>query len=222
MTHASRSDVQATLAQLRTLLRQKPPSGPNYPAEAARDRLTEQMVCLAADDDAFLVECLAEAFDACRRDDDEREVCGAIILALRRRDSLLGAADVLGRIALAEPSVPWLSAYVVQVVGTCNPRPFERLLREAAGSSCEVLRAWAAESLIAAGLATPTEIDALLRDPDEGVQRLTARGLAELRTADAIFRLTERALHHDDGKAREQAWWLLGGCRLAPARGGEC
>ncbi len=218
----SRSEVRALLADLRTLLQQDPPSGPNFPAEAARDRAIAQMCQLPPGDDPFLVELLEEAFVGCRHDDKEQVVCGAIVDALRSRDSRT-AADILGRIALAEPTIGWLSWSVVEVLGGWNPRAFEAILRQAAiGSSDGLVRRWAAEMLVAAALATPSEIDGFLRDPDDGVRRLTTRGLATLRTADALVRLTEIALRHEDDRLREQVWSLLGYWQLTPARGGRC
>ena len=124
----SRSEVHALLAHLRILLHQPPPSGPNYPAEAARDHAIAQMCQLPPGDDPFLVELLEESFAVCRRDSKEMGVCEAIIGALRRRDLRI-AADVLGRIAMAEPPLGWISWWVVEILGNSNPREFEAILR---------------------------------------------------------------------------------------------
>ncbi len=116
----------------------------------------------------------------------------------------------------------WAS-WAVEILGNSNPREFEAILRRAAvRCSNGMARGLAAERLIAAGLATPSEIDAFQRDPDDAARRMTARGLAALGTPDALIRITEIALRHEDYRDRRHAWSLLGLLKLTPARGGRC
>lgn len=128
-------------------------------------------------------------------------VCEALISALRRRDLRI-AADVLGRIATAEPPLGWISGWVVEILGNSNPREFEAILRRAAVRCSDAkARGLAAERLIAAGLATPSEIDAFSARPG---RRCEANDSTGARCA----RHTRRA--HQDHRDRASARRLPG------------
>jgi hypothetical protein len=219
------SDVLEALAIVRAAMLDDPPSGPNYTAEAVQNVATRRMCRLPADEDPFLIECLEQALAAVPGQSGSGDcVLQAIMDALGQRRSM-GTASILGRIILDEGCRASVRITAVQILGRWDARAFQSILRSAV-TRCSVasgVREWAAEALVAHGLATPGEIDAFLADPDEHVRCLTARGLAELGNADAIVRLTQRALLDEDKNAREQAWRLLTRCfGLAPARGGQC
>jgi hypothetical protein len=226
--HAARPDVGELLARIRAATAEDPPSGrahgrgPNYGAEAAREAAIEDMVRLGADADALLVTALEDVLGRLEHDKREYYSCEALVRALVLRRAW-SAVEVLRRIALDTVIDGWVPTLVIQTLAEWDSEAFAPLFREvAASSSSGHLRSWAAEMLVQSGRATPEEIDTFLLDEDEGVQRLTARGLATLANGDAISRLAQRATGAPDDGARQQAWCLLGCMKLTISRGGEC
>ena len=180
------------------------------------------MVRLEPSADPFLVETLKEVLTLFAGDKREWLCCQALVEAVTRRRAR-EAIDVLCRIALDREVEGWLPVLVIQLLEEWDPHEFAPLFREAATTcSSGFTRSWAAEMLVTHGNATPEEIDAFLADPDEGVHRLTARGLARRADGDAISRLVHRASSGPDSRARHQAFSLLRGMNVFPGRGGQC
>jgi HEAT repeat protein len=226
--HAARPDVGEVLARIRAATAEDPPSGrphaqgPNYDAEAAREAAIEDMVRLGTDAEPLLVTALEDVLRLLEHDGREYYCCEALVRALVLRRAW-SAVEVLRRIALDTVIDGWVPTLVVQLVAKWDSEAFAPLFREVlASSSSGHLRSWAAEMLVQSGRATPEEIDGFLVDEDDGVQRLTARGLATLANGDAIARLAQRATGAPDDRARRQARCLLDGMMLTVSRGGEC
>jgi hypothetical protein len=226
--HAARPDVGEALARIHAATAEDPPSGrahangPNYAAEAAREAAIEAMVRLEADADAVLVAALEHVLGLLPHDEREYYCCEALVQALVRRRAW-GAVEVLRRIALDAVIDGWVPSLVIEKLAKWDSKAFAPLFQEVATSSTSGhVRSWAAEMLVLSGRATPEVIDALLQDEDEGVQRLTARGLAGLANGDAISRLAQRATGARDERARWQARRLLDGMKLTVSPGGEC